>query len=336
MSSTRAKRHHEDDSNEADFTDDFGTSPLSRPCKGGRGGRAQDPPKRHDVGDSMMEMFTPERKKRDTTKKPDSCTRESNETAASSGGGGGGGRAQALVAQLLNKQSESESRDKVEHARYENILDDSPVSAKGKPKSPEQQHRPPTNGDGMLMRKETRDTRNGFSFRVDPVAGHKRPSAAMPPPLPPQPRSRSAVTDAPLSALSVGSSTSTKTDVDSRLPLHKTEDRAKESQVFAQQPLHPGSVSAMGLGAVSSNVLQNMLSDALAPLREQFSSQIRNLHLDMIRQCFVYQEQVQALRSECSESQLLREEVERLRRENEELKRYVPLYHAFDKDVGGQ
>ncbi|KAJ1903060.1 hypothetical protein LPJ81_003267, partial [Coemansia sp. IMI 209127] len=333
-SSTRLKRHHEDDSDDADFTDDFGTSPLSRPYKG-RGERAQDPPKRHDVGDSMMEMFTPERKKRDTTKKPDSCAHDSNEAAASSGGGGG--LAQTLVAQLLNNQNKSESRENVEHARYENILDDSPVSAKGKPKSPEQHTRPPTNGDGMLTRKETRDTRNGFSFRVDPVIGHKRSSAVMPPPpLPPPSRSRSVVADAPLSALSAGSSASTKTDVDPRHPLHNTEDQAKESQVSAQQPLRQGSVSATGLGSVSSNVLQNMLSDALAPLREQFSSQIRNLHLDMIRQCFVYQEQVQALRSECSESQLLREEVERLRQENEELKRYVPLYHAFDKDVGGR
>ncbi|KAJ1664282.1 hypothetical protein IW140_001009 [Coemansia sp. RSA 1813] len=324
--STRSKRHYDYDSD--DFTDEFGASPLARPCAGGR---AQDPQRRHDVGDSMMEMFTPERKKRDIAKKPGHNAHEPNQ-----GAGSGGGLAQTLVAQLLNKQNEKDSGDKAESAQYENILDDSPpASANGKQKSPEK----PRPTVDSLTRKETRDTRNGFSFRMDPVTGHKSSSAMPPPPLPPMSRNRSVAADAPLSALSAGSSASTKTDLDPiRPPLHKTADQTKEPPASTGQPppdapLQGATMSAMGLGSVSSNVLQNMLSDALVPLREQFSSQIRNLHLDMIRQCFVYQEQVQALRTECSESQLLREEVERLRQENEELKRYIPLYHAFDKDV---
>ncbi|KAJ2785649.1 hypothetical protein GGI15_001850, partial [Coemansia interrupta] len=76
-----------------------------------------------------------------------------------------------------------------------------------------------------------------------------------------------------------------------------------------------------GLNAVSSNVFQNLVSDALLPLREQLSGEIRNLHLDMIRQDFVYQEQMRALRAECSEARALRREIDQLRRENEQLKR---------------
>ncbi|KAI7825784.1 hypothetical protein BX661DRAFT_206075 [Kickxella alabastrina] len=88
--------------------------------------------------------------------------------------------------------------------------------------------------------------------------------------------------------------------------------------------------STAGLGSISSSVLQNLLSDALAPLREQISGEIRNLHLDMIRQNFVYQEQIDALRQECNEAKVLRQEMEQLRRENEQLKRYVPFYNFVE------
>ncbi|KAJ2636086.1 hypothetical protein GGF40_003219 [Coemansia sp. RSA 1286] len=84
--------------------------------------------------------------------------------------------------------------------------------------------------------------------------------------------------------------------------------------------------------SVSSNVLHNLVADALAPLREQISGEIRNLHLDMMRQNFVYQEQLDALRRECSEARALRREMESLRRENEQLRRYVPFYNFIDSE----
>ncbi|KAJ2557106.1 hypothetical protein EV175_001550 [Coemansia sp. RSA 1933] len=334
--STRTKRHHDDD------FDDFGASPLSRPYSGTADGgdHGQDPPRRHDVGDSMMEMFTPERKKRDISKKPDySDSNGAHSSATATDSGGGGGLAQTLVEQLLSKQSEKEPVNTSDPAPYENILDDSPVNITRKPKSPEM-HPPST---ARLARRETRDPKTGFSFRADPPAVHKnspvaaphpRPRAAKPnSPLSLQPHTRSVETNAPLSALSAGSSASTKTDLDPKPSLRQTAAQAKDPHLSAEQPSQlPG--AALGLGSVSNSVLQNMLSDALVPLREQLSSQISNLHLDMIRQCFVYQEQVQALRSECSDSRMLREEVDRLRQENEELKRYIPLYHTFDKDAG--
>ncbi|KAJ2391129.1 hypothetical protein GGI05_003032 [Coemansia sp. RSA 2603] len=88
-----------------------------------------------------------------------------------------------------------------------------------------------------------------------------------------------------------------------------------------------------GLNAVSSNVFQNLVSDALLPLREQLSGEIRNLHLDMIRQDFVYQEQIKVLRAECSEARALRREIDQLRRENEQLKRYLPFYNFTDAEM---
>ncbi|KAJ2721185.1 hypothetical protein GGI07_004111 [Coemansia sp. Benny D115] len=92
-----------------------------------------------------------------------------------------------------------------------------------------------------------------------------------------------------------------------------------------------------GLGSVSSSILQNLLSDALTPLRDQLSGEIRNLHLDMIRQNFVYQEQIETLRKECSEARTLRQEMEQLRRENEHLKRYVPFYNFIgDKPAAAE
>ncbi|KAJ2845220.1 hypothetical protein IWW36_004871, partial [Coemansia brasiliensis] len=88
----------------------------------------------------------------------------------------------------------------------------------------------------------------------------------------------------------------------------------------------PAVASTTGLGpAVSSSVLQNAISDALAPLSEQIRGEIRNLHLDIIRQGFMYQEQIRTLRQECSEARMLRQEIDRLRRENEQLRRYLCL-----------
>ncbi|KAJ2180224.1 hypothetical protein EV176_007042, partial [Coemansia sp. RSA 451] len=84
--------------------------------------------------------------------------------------------------------------------------------------------------------------------------------------------------------------------------------------------------AAAGLGSVSNSVLQNAVADALAPLCEQIRGEIRNLHLDIIRQGFVYQEQIRTLRHECSEARALRQEMDQLRRENEQLRRYVPFF----------
>ncbi|KAJ2796006.1 hypothetical protein H4R20_005684 [Coemansia guatemalensis] len=78
--------------------------------------------------------------------------------------------------------------------------------------------------------------------------------------------------------------------------------------------------------SISSSVFQNAISDALAPVCEQIRGEIRNLHLDILRQGFVYQEQVRALRQECGEARVLRQEIEQLRRENEQLRRYIPFF----------
>ncbi|KAJ2725515.1 hypothetical protein H4R23_004140, partial [Coemansia sp. Cherry 401B] len=88
----------------------------------------------------------------------------------------------------------------------------------------------------------------------------------------------------------------------------------------------PDAVVASGLGPVSNHVLQNAIADAIAPLCEQIRGEVRNLHLDLIRQGFVYQEQIKALRQECGETRALRLEIDQLRRENEQLRRYVPFF----------
>ncbi|KAJ2610482.1 hypothetical protein H4S08_003598 [Coemansia sp. RSA 1365] len=87
------------------------------------------------------------------------------------------------------------------------------------------------------------------------------------------------------------------------------------------------------LRSISSSVLQNAISDALAPVCDQIRGEIRNLHLDILRQGFVYQEQVRALRQECGEARVLRQEIEKLRQENEQLRRYVPFFGEEQGDV---
>ncbi|PIA18756.1 hypothetical protein COEREDRAFT_79742 [Coemansia reversa NRRL 1564] len=87
------------------------------------------------------------------------------------------------------------------------------------------------------------------------------------------------------------------------------------------------------LRSISSSVLQNAISDALAPVCDQIRGEIRNLHLDILRQGFVYQEQVKALRQECGEARALRQEIENLRQENEQLRRYVPFFGEGQGDV---
>ncbi|KAJ2809710.1 hypothetical protein FBU31_008148, partial [Coemansia sp. 'formosensis'] len=104
-------------------------------------------------------------------------------------------------------------------------------------------------------------------------------------------------------------------------PAPKRPCRAEDQPGMAS-----GSAVLSGLGDIGSSVLQNLLADALTPLREQLRGEIRNLHLDMIRQGFVYQEQVRALRQECNEARDLRQELEQLRRENEQLKRHIPFF----------
>ncbi|KAJ2665676.1 hypothetical protein IWW48_000127 [Coemansia sp. RSA 1200] len=324
--SHQSKRHYDYDS---DFFDDFGASPLARPATRGH---VQDPPPRHDIGDSMMEMFTPERKRRDAEKTSDHSTRDSTHAGNTDAAAAGGRSAQGLVARLLNKQSETAAVDTPPQPKlYENLLDDSPVSASGKARSPE---RPP-----LPRRDEGTATRSIFSSRPGLASTRKDqiPLPPLPPPPPLLPKPRSAGVDTPLTALSAGSSVSTVADPDlghsMRTAAAVQTDLSKSTPPELSQRQQPDAPTA-GLASVSGSVLQNMLSDTLVPLREQFSSQIRNLHLDMVRQSFVHQEQIQALRSECNDSRLLRDEVDRLRQENEELKRYIPLYHVFDKDAG--
>ncbi|KAJ1729395.1 hypothetical protein LPJ72_004996 [Coemansia sp. Benny D160-2] len=322
-SSHRSKRHYDYDS---DFFDDFGASPIARPATRGH---TQDPPPRHDVGDSMMEMFTPERKRRDAEKTADHSTRDSAQAGNTDAAATGGRSAQGLVARLLSKQSEAAAVETPpQPTLYENLLDDSPVSASGRTRSPE---RPP-----VPRRDEGTAARNRFSSRPGLASTRKDQ-----PPLPPLPpllsKPRPGGGDTPLTALSAGSSVSTVADPDlghsMRTGAAVQTDLSKSTPPELSQRQQPDAPTA-GLGSVSGSVLQNMLTDTLVPLREQFSSQIRNLHLDMVRQSFVHQEQIQALRSECNDSRLLRDEVDRLRQENEELKRYIPLYHVFDKDAG--
>ncbi|KAJ1931486.1 hypothetical protein EC988_009772, partial [Linderina pennispora] len=95
----------------------------------------------------------------------------------------------------------------------------------------------------------------------------------------------------------------------------------------------PKSQGASGTGSpsVGSSVLQNALVDALVPMREQIRGEIRNLHLDMIKQHFVVQELLRGLQREAAESQALRQQIEMLRKENERLMRYIPFHNMLDE-----
>ncbi|KAJ1739472.1 hypothetical protein LPJ68_004655 [Coemansia sp. RSA 1086] len=220
----------------------------------------------HDAGDSIMEVFTPEREPRS---RPTSSglNMQSNPSPT--------GIAKSLVSQLLEKQSTCES----------GALTAGTASAGSGQKS-----RQP---ESTALSKEAEPTKRA---RLE----------NKPPPMP-------VVTSAPVIS-SAPVATATPADA---------AGKPRVDPAISQ----PAVASTAGLGpAVSSSVLQNAISDALAPLSEQIRGEIRNLHLDIIRQGFMYQEQIRALRQECSEARVLRQEIDRLRRENEQLRRYVPFF----------
>ncbi|KAJ1950289.1 hypothetical protein FBU59_000749 [Linderina macrospora] len=108
-------------------------------------------------------------------------------------------------------------------------------------------------------------------------------------------------------------------------------DISSSKQTATTNAPKPQEASAAGSPSVGTSVLQNTLMDALVPMREQIRGEIRNLHLDMIKQHFVVQEQLRGLQREAAESQALRQQIERLRKENERLMRYIPFHNMLDE-----
>ncbi|KAJ1722607.1 hypothetical protein LPJ53_002986 [Coemansia erecta] len=112
---------------------------------------------------------------------------------------------------------------------------------------------------------------------------------------------------------------------------HDTGDSMME--MFTPERKKPAVTDNLFLIPEADEDKDDCASGALLPLREQLSGEIRNLHLDMIRQDFVYQEQIRVLRAECCEARALRSEIDQLRRENEQLKRYLPFYNFTEADM---
>ncbi|KAJ1899017.1 hypothetical protein LPJ66_002384 [Kickxella alabastrina] len=294
-------------------------SPIAQPLQPDRrhyGSRS------HDVGDSMMEMFTPERKKsRVTAPVAGSFSFVHGDPSSSI--------PRDIVSQLLSKHStplDVEPRHRLP-AEGKNAKSLTSVSASA------------CNFASRLASAELREPAAKSGPRLDDWPDQEKPASSCEPPA-------AAGFKSP-NRLSIGK------------PVRHSPAKHRSSQLFEKPAKAPAptptpkavfavqtetallpdtataaarvlAASAAGLGSISSSVLQNLLSDALAPLREQISGEIRNLHLDMIRQNFVYQEQIDALRQECNEAKVLRQEMEQLRRENEQLKRYVPFYNFVE------
>ncbi|KAJ1995711.1 hypothetical protein GGI25_000687 [Coemansia spiralis] len=320
----KVQNTHDDDSY---YTDEFEASPIPRPLNSRR--TQEQHARSHDVGDSMMEMFTPERKKKGT---PVQLLEED----AIGGGSSTGGLAQTLVAQLLNKQSEDSSGNKADATKLNLILERSPTNIREQDGAV---HTPSQISDRMLHYK-AQDLRESYSVQSN-VDKEQHSTTTQQQHLQRLPWKRASTVDVPSAILSAESSASTKAETwagsfdDEQQQQQRKQKQKQQLEANgddAQTDPALAANAAVGPGSIGGNVLQNMLADALIPLRDQISNEIRNLHLDMIRQGFVYQEQINLLRKECSESNSLRQEVERLRQENEELKRYIPFYHAFDKE----
>lgn len=284
------------------------------------------PPSSRDAGDSMMEIFTPERKQIGTllptadsqyNGKENICNGDSTPCNYSSSS-----RVQTLVSQLLSRSNEKLSPAKTPttkgHGRHQlpptikspvGVID-SPLTAKFLQKrqhlyTPKKHHMPPVT------------TRDIERTNLE----EKRPSQ-----------------DKPISATAKPATVyngAIKSSSNSH-PNPKTQSpEPAVGNIASTTPVETSDTApstATGLGSLSSSVLQNLLTDSLAPLREQLRGEIRNLHVDIIRQGFMQQEQIKTLRQECNESRQLRQEIERLRRENEELKHYVPFYSAPPKN----
>ncbi|KAJ2292150.1 hypothetical protein IW141_002137 [Coemansia sp. RSA 355] len=251
-------------------------SPLSRPLNSHS--RRHEQPQSFDAGDSIMEMFTPEREPRN---RAPAHTAISDEQALSCGSPKR--IAKSLVSQLLERQSASQTST-------DSAPEDLPASVEPEPW---------TSHVASNMRTLERESVN-MAVLPDSasIAVRKEPPSARPN-IKPFDRANT------------------------KLPATTT---PVLDQPAASETRPVEGFAAAGLGSVSNSVLQNAVADALAPLCEQIRGEIRNLHLDIIRQGFVYQEQIRTLRHECSEARALRQEMDQLRRENEQLRRYVPFF----------
>ncbi|KAJ2019585.1 hypothetical protein IW146_002470 [Coemansia sp. RSA 922] len=281
--------------------DDMDTSPMPQPHRPAARGRLG--PRTHDAGDSMMEMFTPERNKPSLL--PAQLPKSSSGPV---GNGLSTNLAHTLVAQLLEKQEEKTCSDSTKLASSGDGIS---LAA----------HRPSVNFVSRSSSDRFLEPPAQASAGNTPVAvpnehsgeSSDKQSAKLILPSRHLATNRSAVGIELLSP------------PDCLPPAPKRPCREED------QPGMASSAAVMsGLGDIGSSVLQNLLADALTPLREQLRGEIRNLHLDMIRQGFVYQEQVRALRQECNEARDLRQELDKLRRENEQLRRHIPFFGSSD------
>ncbi|KAI8320064.1 WD40 repeat-like protein [Martensiomyces pterosporus] len=250
----------------------------------------------HDIGDSMMEMFTPER---DQKSKAWYQGPESKQHAVESPSR----LASNLLMHLRNKHKSaglgmgtSPEKDEEEEHKEEARASVSPVSMPA-------------------------FAQEANASQPSPPSAH-RPALERPKPRAAQGTSSHQQSQDPL--------TCTHSQQPQHLPSSATITSAAAAGQSDTNSTHEPSI---GLGSVSSSVLQNLLVDALAPLREQIRGEIRNMHLDMIRQNFVFQEQIMALREECSQTRALRQEIEHLRQENDRLRRYIPFHNMLDDDT---
>ncbi|KAJ2743452.1 hypothetical protein GGI20_003730 [Coemansia sp. BCRC 34301] len=305
------------ESSGAATADNLGESPLPRPCRPVRsnaGSRA------HDAGDSIMEMFTPERDKRHLP--PAQLPKYVSDHVANHPPSG---LAHTLAAQLLERQADQPSSESVKQAA-------------GADRTSVAVHRPPlsfaTSGSSGRLPELPGQARSQLtqvmvahdSHSSDSVGTRLKKLA---------PASREPITDRAAATVAADAAVEMPSSADCLPPAPKRPCRVGDQAATAAIP-----TALNGLGDIGSSVLQNLFADALAPLREQLRGEIRNLHLDMIRQGFVYQEQVRALRQECGEARELRQELENLRRENELLRRHVPFFsmpsgHANDSAHAG-
>ncbi|KAJ2488570.1 hypothetical protein IWW47_005368 [Coemansia sp. RSA 2052] len=292
---------HNSGSSSAAAVDNIDKSPMPRPHRPARGGVGS---RAYDAGDSMMEMFTPERDKhRPPPAQPLKLASTSIDNGQSSS------LAHTLAAQLLERQGGRAAANAEKHAA-------------GADRISVATHRPfvsfvaSSSSDQLPGPLEPPGQARSRHTQATPALDANSKSSA--------PISREPVVDRAAATVGLPSPT------DCLPPAPKRPCRAD-----AQPAAAPSTTALSGLGDIGSSVLHNLLADALTPLREQLRGEIRNLHLDMIRQGFVYQEQVRALRQECGEARELRQELEKLRRENEQLRRHVPFFsmasdHAND------
>ncbi|KAJ2260240.1 hypothetical protein GGI01_003120, partial [Coemansia sp. RSA 376] len=281
--------------------DDMDTSPMPQPYRPAARGRLGS--RTHDAGDSMMEMFTPERNKPSLL--PAQLPKSSSGPV---GNGLSTNLAHTLVAQLLEKQGEKTCSDSTKLA---------------------------SSGDGISLAAHRPSvnfvSRSSSDRFIEPPA---QASAGNTPVTVPNDHSgensdkQSAKLILPSRHLATNRSA---VGIELLSPPDCLPPAPKRPCREEDQPGMASSAAVMsGLGDIGSSVLQNLLADALTPLREQLRGEIRNLHLDMIRQGFVYQEQVRALRQECNEARDLRQELDKLRRENEQLRRHIPFFGSSD------